>query len=287
MLENEERVINILNKIDILISTIDKLNAKKRISAKISHNLGIDDYQCIEINDDELKNMSLYIKENYELKNDIYNELVDLEKTLEVDFEFIKNAIETQVKCIEENSLSQIYKKGKKLIYVARWQKTQRERKYYLSKNNLIDTFLGKSKLKKVMAKNKELEGELIKKEYSEIKDIYEGQSIREIVNVLNSFPDKNNELIEFQSEIIKLYMLDKNSLNSKPNISWEMANLVPTGFFEKRKYYKFLTKKIEEENKNMMNLLKNKSNIVNKTLNKFDKLANMNKNLGIIINNL
>ncbi len=287
MLKNEEKVINILNKIDILISIIDKLNSKQRMEKRNSEVLDIKNFQSIELKNDMFKNLSVFIKENLEKKRDIYEKLANLEKVLEKDFGDIKEKIENQIKAIEENSLSQIYKKAKKMIYVAKWQKVQIEKEYYLSKDSLIDKITGKSKFKKCMVENKELKGKLIKKEYYEIKDTYEGQNIREILNMMKNLSYKNNDIIEFEEKLINSYMIDKETLKININDNWNIANLVPTGFFEQRKYYKTLVKKIEKENKKMVELLETNLIKVNETVNKFDILINMNKNLKEILNNI
>ena len=204
MIENEEKVVNILIKIDMLISVIDKLNTKKRLFKKNAEILGLEFKDTEEISNETFCLFSDYIKNNIESDNEIYNKILEIENSLENDFENIKNEIEQQISNIENEQYKQVYQKANRLIYVAKWQNIQKEKDYYLSKNSLIDKMTGKSKFKRIKLENLELKSELVKKEYYEIKDKYEGQNIRETLNILNCTNYKNNAVIEYKEELLK-----------------------------------------------------------------------------------
>lgn len=291
MIENENQVINILMKIDVLISMIDKLQNRIKSYKNNSEILDIEYVECTEIEKDTLNDLSIYIRENIERQNNIYNKLIEIEKTLESDFESIRDDLVNQIKKIEDIQSEKIYKKAIKLIYVARWQNSEKEKRYYMQKNSFLDKLIGKEKVNKLLLENKELESKIIKKEYYEIRNKYEGQSIRETVNLLNNCRNKNNAIIEFEEKIIKLFMVDVNTISTNVNEIWSVANLVPTGFFEKRKYYKILAKKIQEENKEMKEKLSTyieaKADGENKIVDKFHNLIEMNQRLKNILNNI
>ena len=288
MIKKEERVINILNKIDILVSEIDRLCTKQRIFKKNCETLEIEYQETEEIKNDTFKSFSQYIRDN--LENNIYNSyLKKVEKTLDSDYEDIKNEIEEQIKIIDNSQSKQLYLKAQKIMYVSKWQNTQKEKQYYECKDTLKDKLTGNSKVKKAMIENIDLRSELIKKEYYEVKDIYNGQSIRETVNLLNNFQYKSNALIEFQEKIIKVYMIDEKTINPQIDGNWELASLVPTGFFEQRKYYKTLLSKLKNDNEEMKEKLNiHQDNIKEEKedakISKFNKLIEINKNLSSVL---
>ena len=276
--EREEKLIKILTKIDLLISIIDKLNSKQRISKRNSKALEIDCYESIDIRNDVFKQMSQFIREQLDKENDIYDRLTGLEISLENDSNFIIRKIENEIQKITKKEESEVYKKAQKLIYIAKWQKFQLDKTYYVSKNSFIDKLTGKAKLKKIMVEHYELKSRLVKKEYYEKKDDYSGQSVRDTVNILQNFSDKNHLIIQFQETLLKLFMIDTKTIKTKPENNWSMVNLVPTGFLEQRKYYKVLFQKITDENQKMTRILTEipKQNKANK-INKFGKLIQMN----------
>ena len=173
MIENEEKLINILIKIDMIISVIEKLNSKIRLCKKNSEILGLEFQDTENISNETFCVLSNYIKENIEKDNQLYNKLVGIENSLNLDYESIKSEIESQIAQIESNQDKQIYQKANKLIYVAKWQRFQKEKEYYLSKNSLTDKMTGKAKFKKIKAQNIDLKSDLVKKEYYNIKDKY------------------------------------------------------------------------------------------------------------------
>ena len=279
--EREGKLIKILTKIDLLISIIDKLNSKQRISKRNSKVLEIDCYESIDIRNDVFKQMSQFIREQLDKENDIYDRLTGLEISLENDSNFIIRKIENEIQKITEKEESEVYKKAQKLIYIAKWQKFQLDKTYYVSKNSFIDKLTGKAKLKKIMVEHYELKSRLVKKEYYEKKDDYSGQSVRDTVNILQNFSDKNHLIIQFQETLLKLFMIDTKTIKTKPENNWSMVNLVPTGFLEQRKYYKAFVQKMTAENQKMIEILNKKEkdfkqNQGNK-INKFGKLIQMN----------
>ena len=70
----------------------------------------------------------------------------------------------------------------------------------------------------------------------------------------------KSGELLCIQDEMIKFFMIDRNVIKRDSASSWKVANIVPTGFFNQRAYYRILNKNLEEKNVTLKNSLKDSS---------------------------
>lgn len=252
-----------LNKINILISKTDKLNTTIRICNKNSKILGIpkvnlnkillDDLEC-------LKDLIITLIENsYDKEEQIINSKNEIDKNLK---DLVKK-IEKENEKLEYDQNREIYKKAIRLIYVAKWREKEKEISYLDYKTSFISKLTGEEKFRKLSIEKKKLESSLIKKEYYVMLGNYKGETVREIVNKLNSSSDRDFELIDFKDLLIRTFMLDSDTITSQIDIEWNQSNIVPYGFFEKIKYYKNINKitisQIEDLNEKLANFDDNK----------------------------
>ena len=252
-----------LNKINILISKTDKLNTTIRICNKNSKILGIpkvnlnkillDDLEC-------LKDLIITLIENsYDKEEQIINSKNEIDKNLK---DLVKK-IEKENEKLEYDQNREIYKKAIRLIYVAKWREKEKEISYLDYKTSFISKLTGEEKYRKLSIEKKKLESSLIKKEYYVMLGNYKGETVREIVNKLNSSSDRDFELIDFKDLLIRTFMIDSDTITSQIDIEWNQSNIVPYGFFEKIKYYKNINKitisQIEDLNEKLANFDDNK----------------------------
>ena len=252
-----------LNKINILISKTDKLNTTIRICNKNSKILGIpkvnlnkillDDLEC-------LKDLIITLIENsYDKEEQIINSKNEIDKNLK---DLVKK-IEKENEKLEYDQNREIYKKAIRLIYVAKWREKEKEISYLDYKTTFLSKLTGEEKFRKLSIEKKKLESSLIKKEYYVMLGNYKGETVREIVNKLNSSSDRDFELIDFKDLLIRTFMIDSDTITSQIDIEWNQSNIVPYGFFEKIKYYKNINKitisQIEDLNEKLANFDDNK----------------------------
>ena len=252
-----------LNKINILISKTDKLNTTIRICNKNSKILGIpkvnlnkillDDLEC-------LKDLIITLIENsYDKEEQIINSKNEIDKNLK---DLVKK-IEKENEKLEYDQNREIYKKAIRLIYVAKWREKEKEISYLDYKTSFLSKLTGEEKFRKLSIERKKLESSLIKKEYYVMLGNYKGETVREIVNKLNSSSDRDFELIDFKDLLIRTFMIDSDTITSQIDIEWNQSNIVPYSFFEKIKYYKNINKitisQIEDLNEKLANFDDNK----------------------------
>ena len=252
-----------LNKINILISKTDKLNTTIRICNKNSKILGIpkvnlnkillDDLEC-------LKDLIITLIENsYDKEEQIINSKNEIGKNLK---DLVKK-IEKENEKLEYDQNREIYKKAIRLIYVAKWREKEKQISYLHYKTSFLSKLTGEEKFRKLSIEKKKLESSLIKKEYYVMLGNYKGETVREIVNKLNSSSDRDFELIDFKDLLIRTFMIDSDTITSQIDIEWNQSNIVTYGFFEKIKYYKNINKitisQIEDLNEKLANFDDNK----------------------------
>ena len=281
-----------LNKINILISKTDKLNTTIRICNKNSKILGIpkvnlnkillDDLEC-------LKDLIITLIENsYDKEEQIINSKNEIDKNLK---DLVKK-IEKENEKLEYDQNREIYKKAIRLIYVAKWREKEKEISYLDYKTSFLSKLTGEEKFRKLSIEKKKLESSLIKKEYYVMLGNYKGETVREIVNKLNSSSDRDFELIDFKDLLIRTFMIDSDTITSQIDIEWNQSNIVPYGFFEKIKYYKNINKitisQIEDLNEKLANFDDNKETEKSEKIEKREEKKNEKKNeINIDIKNI
>ena len=291
--ESSEKLVYCLNKVNSLISEIDRFNAKIRVNNKNANILNIKKVQLNTIlmqDAENLKNTFYSLIEN-SYSND--EEIEKAKQELDIKTNNLIDEIKKEIENMENSQNEEIFRKAQKLIYVAKWREKQREISYLEYKDNFISKITGEAKNRKLNIQKKKLESELIKKDYYEEKEKYNGETIREIAIKLNSISERDIELIDFKEKLIKVYMLDETTIDAATNIdSWNPAQMIPYGFFEKIKYYKSLNKNIEQEiinlkaslNENRLDIKESKNNI-QEAGKKIANLEKINKEIRNLIN--
>ena len=232
-----------LNKINILISKIDKLNTTIRLCNKNAKILGIPKVNLNKILLDDLESLKDLVVTLIENSYDKEEQIINAKKEIDNNLRKLVEKIEKENNKLEHTQNEEIFKKAIRLIYVAKWREKEKEISYLEYKTGLFSKLTGEEKYRKLCIEKKKLESSLIKNEYYTAKENYQGETVREIVNKLNSSPDRDFELLDFKDLLIKTFMIDSDTITSQIDIDWNSSNIIPYGFFEKIKYYKNINK--------------------------------------------
>ena len=244
-----------LNKINILISKTDKLNTTIRLYNKNAKILGIPKVNLNKILLDDLESLKDLVVTLIENSYDKEEQIINAKKEIDNNLRKLVEKIEKENNKLEHTQNEEIFKKAIRLMYVAKWREKEKEISYLEYKTGLFSKLTGEEKYRKLCIEKKKLESSLIKNEYYTAKENYQGETVREIVNKLNSSPDRDFELLDFKDLLIKTFMIDSDTITSQIDIDWNSSNIIPYGFFEKIKYYK----KINKITINQINELKEK----------------------------
>lgn len=285
-----ENLVYCLDKINILISKVNKYNKTIKLVRKNSNLLKIKVSTGEDIVSEELEDIkNLYsnlIENSY---NNGY-EIDRVKEKLDSKIYDLESMIDSLIDSIEKSQNEEIYKKAIQCIYVAKWQNKQREIEYLDYKDTFFSKISGEAKFRKLSIEKKTLEGNLIKKEYAKEVRNYSGQNVREVAIMLKNATDSSFELSEFKDKIISIFMLDDLADNKNLGLSWRPANLLPHGFFEKMKYYKLLNKNTEQEIENLKQKLEEnveKNNVKEDILNNIDSYKEINVQIKDLIDNI
>ena len=232
-----------LNKINILISKTDKLNTTIRLYNKNAKILGIPKVNLNKILLDDLESLKDLVITLIENSYDKEEQIINAKKEIDNNLRKLVEKIEKENNKLEHTQNEEIFKKAIRLIYVAKWREKEKEISYLEYKTGLFSKLTGEEKYRKLCIEKKKLESSLIKNEYYTAKENYQGETVREIVNKLNSSPDRDFELLDFKDLLIKTFMIDSDTITSQIDIDWNSSNIIPYGFFEKIKYYKNINK--------------------------------------------
>ena len=232
-----------LNKINILISKTDKLNTTIRLYNKNAKILGIPKVNLNKILLDDLESLKDLVVTLIENSYDKEEQIINAKKEIDNNLRKLVEKIEKENNKLEHTQNEEIFKKAIRLIYVAKWREKEKEISYLEYKTGLFSKLTGEEKYRKLCIEKKKLESSLIKNEYYTAKENYQGETVREIVNKLNSSPDRDFELLDFKDLLIKTFMIDSDTITSQIDIDWNSSNIIPYGFFEKIKYYKNINK--------------------------------------------
>lgn len=232
-----------LNKINILISKTDKLNTTIRLCNKNAKILGIPKVNLNKILLDDLESLKDLVVTLIENSYDKEEQIINAKKEIDNNLRKLVEKIEKENNKLEYTQNEEIFKKAIRLIYVAKWREKEKEISYLEYKTGLFSKLTGEEKYRKLCIEKKKLESSLIKNEYYTAKENYQGETVREIVNKLNSSPDRDFELLDFKDLLIKTFMIDSDTITSQIDIDWNSSNIIPYGFFEKIKYYKNINK--------------------------------------------
>lgn len=278
-------LMDFLHHVDILISEINKLNSKIRLYQKNSEIFDINFDVKFSISPDYFIKLREFLQNKIEYENCYNRDIVNLKRSFSKDFTYIIVKIENEIARIDKLQEKEMNKIVYKAVYKARFENEIGLRNSFYIENSIFERFLGIAKYRKLSVKNHDLKARLIIKEYDE--KIHEEKSIFELVCMIENEKVKNGDLLCLQDDIIKAFMIDRNVIKRVEDYSWQKANLLPNGIFEKMAYYKILNKNLILENEKLENNLK--SDFIEKMKEKNwtkEKLIKLNYKLSKILKN-
>lgn len=251
-------LVKFLYDVDILISEINKFNSKKRLYKANSEKFGIEYDVRFSISPDYFIKLRDFLQKKIEHECCYDRNIVNVKREFSREVPYIKTKIQEElirINYVQEKEMNKVVRQA---IYDS---KIENENKIISSldcEDSLWDKFVGRAKYRKLAIKNHELKKKVIAQEFE--KDNNEKKTIFELVNMIENEEAKSGELLCIQDEMIKFFMIDRNVIKRDSASSWKMANIVPTGFFNQRAYYRILNKNLEEKNVTLKNSLKDSS---------------------------
>lgn len=246
-MKSSNYLISFLADLNELISEIDKLNSKQRLYQKNCEVFGMDYVVRFSINNSYFKDLRDFIHKKIDEGSCYDRNIVNMKRNISRHKPYLIIKIEQEILRIEEAEKLSISKLVSKAIYQSKIENELNQISSYLRESSLIERFLGVAKYRKLMVKNHTLKKNLIEKQYE--KEIVISRTPIENANLIENAEYKSGELLCIQEDIIKYFMIDRNSIKNENGGYWKPSSLIPAGFFEKRAYYKMLNKNIELEN--------------------------------------
>lgn len=276
-------LIDFISKLDCLISEINKLNAKIRLYRKNSIKFNFDFNIKFTISPDYFEKLRNYLYEKIE-EGSVYNkQIVDLKRKIAREYLYLIFKMKQEIHRIDDFQEKEMNKIVYQKIYAAKYEFEQKQINRYNIESSLIEKFLGINKYRKLMIKNHELKSKLILKEYDQ--ESIKKKTIFELVCMIENTDIKNGDILCLQEDIIENFMIDKNTVKRNEDYSWKCVNILPSGFFAKKEYYKMLNILIKKENKELEQKLLEEDRLSNfKEIGK-TKLFKMNEKLSKILN--
>lgn len=247
-------LVNFLYDVDVLISEINKFNSKKRLYKANSEKFGIEYDVKFSISPDCFIKLRDFLQKKIEHGCYYDRSIVNVKREFSREFPYINMKIQEElvrINYIQEKEMNKVVKQA---IYDS---KINNENKIISNLNyedSLWDKIVGKAKYRKLAIKNHELKKKVITQEFEKVNN--EKKNIFELVNMIENETVKSGELLCLQDDMIKLFMIDRNIIKRNSEASWRVADIVPTGFFNQRAYYKILNKNLEEDNKKLKDKL-------------------------------
>ena len=259
-------LVEFLYDVDVLISEINKFNSKKRLYKVNSEKFGIEYDVNFSISPDYFIKLRDFLQKKIEHECCYDRNIVNVKREFSREIPYIKTKIQEElirINYVQENAMNKVVRQA---IYDS---KIENENKIISSldcEDSLWDKFVGRAKYRKLAIKNHELKKKIITQEFE--SDNNEKKTIFELVNMIENEEVKSGELLCIQDEMIKFFMIDRNIIKRDSVSSWKVANIVPTGFFNQKAYYRILNKNLEEENMCLKNSLEDS---VKKDINEFN----------------
>ena len=283
-MNNSNYLVKFLYDVDVLISEINKFNSKIRLYKVNSEKFGIEYEVKFSISPNYFIKLRDFLQKKIECGCYYDKNIVNVKREFSRELPYIKMKIQEElirINFVQEKEMNKVVKQA---IYNS---KIENENKIISNLNyedSLWDKIVGKAKYRKLAIKNHELKKKVITQEYE--KENNEKKNIFELVNMIENEKVKSGELLCLQDEMIKLFMIDRNVIKRDSVDLWKVADIVPTGFFNQRAYYKILNKNLEIENENLKNEL---NGFVKKSFNEYsftkESLMRLNSKLTKILN--
>lgn len=282
-MQSSNYLMDFLYQVDVLISEVNKLNSKIRLYQKNAEIFGMSFDVRFSVSPEYFVKLREFLQEKIENGNCYDRNIVNLKRNFSKEFRCIILKIESEISRIDSFQEKEMNKIVYKAIYTARFENQIIQRNSYYIESSIFDRFLGIAKYRKLMVKNHDLKAKLIVKEFDE--KVRERKSIFELVCMIENENLKTGDILCLQDDIIKAFMIDRNVVKRSEDYTWRKANLVPSGIFEKRAYYKILNKNIALENQKLEENLKSEflEIIKEKSLVK-ERLMKINSKLGKIL---
>lgn len=278
-------LMDFLYQVDILISEVNKLNSKVRLYQKNAKIFDMPFDVKFSISPEYFLKLREFLQEKIESGNCYDRNIVNLKREFAKDLRYIILNIENEIARINSFQEKEMNKVVYKAIYTAKFENEIIQRNSYYTESSILDKFLGIAKYRKLMVKNHDLKAKLIVKEFNE--KTKERKSIFELVCMIENENVKTGDILCLQDDIIKAFMIDRNIVKRVEDYTWRKADLIPSGFFEKRLYYKILNKNLILENQKLEENLKSEflDCIKEKSLIK-ERLIKINSKLAKILKN-
>lgn len=277
-------LIEFLQKVDVLISEVNKLNSKIRLYQRNSNTFGIPFNVEFSISSDIFVKLRDYLQAKIENGNYYDRDIVNLKRNFSREFPYIVMKIEQEIVRIDNFQEQEMNKIVYAMIYNAKIKNEIDLRNSFYESSSLFDRFLGIDKYKKLSYINHDLRAKLLDKQYIIVSK--ERKSIFELVNMIENENVKNGELLCLQDEMIKAFMIDRNVIKRSTEYSWKQPSLLPCGFWKKIVYYKTLNRNLIIENEKLYKELKKDLIVLDDKEKSFslEKLAKLNTKLTKIL---
>lgn len=247
-------LVKFLYDVDVLISEINKFNSKKRLYKVNSEKFGIEYEVKFSISPDYFIKLREFLQKKIEHGCYYDKNIVDVKREFSREVPYIKMKIQEElirINYVQEREMSKVVRQA---IYDSKIDNENKIISGLDYEDSLWDKFVGRAKYRKLSIKNHELKKKNFAQEFE--KENSERKTIFELVNMIENEEVKSGELLCLQDEMIKLFMIDRNVIKRDSVGLWKVADIVPTGFFNQRAYYRILNKNLEEENADLKNRL-------------------------------
>ena len=249
-------LIDFIQKLDFLISEINKLDAKIRLYRRNSSKFGFEFDVKFFISPVYFEKLRNYIHEKIEQGSPYDRDVVNLKREMFKNYMCLMMRIKQEIAridSVQEKEMNQIVYKA---IYDAKLNYERKSLNSYNIESSLIEKFLGISRYRKLKIRNHELRIKLLEREY-ELKR-REKKNVFELVSMIENTDINTGALLCLQDDMIKNFMIDRNTVKRNAEYLWKTANILPYGFFEKKAYYKILNQALIKENDNLEKELSN-----------------------------
>jgi len=281
----ENYLIEFVEKLDVLISLISRLEDKINLYKKNSIKFGFEFDVKFDMSPLYFIKLREYINKKIEDGCVYDRNIVNLKREFLRQYKYLIQNIKKEVSRINLVLEREMNKVVYKYIYEAKYEYEMKQVNLYNVCNTLIDKIVGIAKYRKLMKENHELKADLIEKEYNEQNFAY--KKIFDLVIMIENTNFKNGRLLCLQDYIVKNFNIDTSLIKRSKDYEWTTVKFLPYGFFEKRMHYKILNKNVMMENEGLKEKLKSDriSEELSKNMNnKNSVLFNLNDKLSKIL---
>jgi len=281
----ENYLIEFTEKLDVLISLMNKLESKINLCKQTSVKFGFEFDIKFNISPLYFIRLRDYINKKIEDGCAYDRNIVNLKRDFLRQYRYLIQNIKREISRINLILEKEMNKVVCKYIYEDKYEYEIKQANSYNVYNSLVDKIIGITKYRKLMKENHELKADLIEKEYNEQN--FEQKKISDLVIMMENADYKSGKLLCLHEYIVKNFMIDKNFAKRSKDYKWTAVKFLPYGFFEKRMHYKVLNKNMILENEKLKEKLKCdrlSEELSKKTDNRNSLLLNLNDKLSKIL---